>query len=426
MIYYIGQNKQIISKLKQISRKRETSFFVLEIQEIDRIFEEDHPFICFVDTGYLKEKLDIPLHKITNFYYVEINQQELVTIPFVNVSLLPVKILEKLIDINLLQITEQKHSHQFIVHDQKMKLLLNYLSKVAKTDAPVLLQGETGTGKEFLAEHIHIHSKRIGKPFVKVNCAAIPSSLIESELFGFKKGAFTGADKDSVGKFMQANEGTIFLDEIGEIALDLQPKLLRVLDYGEIEMLGYPEPQQVNVRIVSATNKNIYELTNKNLFREDLLYRLNSFFYTVPPLRERKNDIVPLFYYYLSYFERKYNKMILIRDEEIPAVESLLINYQWPGNIRELRNLCQNLVALHHHEPLETAIIESFFMTSYLKFEEKVHPIKTKNDQIEREVIMQYLVETNYNIQKTAQRLGISRQHLYRKMKKFGIRTERI
>jgi DNA-binding NtrC family response regulator len=221
----------------------------------------------------------------------------------------------------------------------KFKAVMNLIEKVAETDAPVLLFGESGTGKELFAKQIHYQSNRATKPFVAVNCAAIPENLFESELFGHKKGSFTGADRDKTGKIKNADKGTLFLDEIGEIPLDMQAKLLRFLQEGEIQPVGAGSLEYVNVRVIAATNKNLEILVEKGQFREDLYYRLNIFPITIPPLRERKEDIPEL----VDFFLKKYGYKHIQVDKDILAK---LQNYDWPGNIRELENAVYRMAIL--------------------------------------------------------------------------------
>jgi len=221
--------------------------------------------------------------------------------------------------------------------------VLDLVRTVAPTDSTVLIEGETGTGKELIAAAIHAHSKRRDRPFVKLNCAAIPLGLLESELFGHERGAFTGAVARKVGRFEAADRGTLFLDEIGDIPLELQAKLLRVLQEQELERIGDTRTRKVNVRVMAATNRNLWEMVEKQEFRSDLFYRVNVFPICMPALRERREDIPLLVRHFAQHFARRMNRLI----ETIPAeTMSALTRYPWPGNIRELQNLMERSVIL--------------------------------------------------------------------------------
>src|ERR1700720_2087816 len=245
-----------------------------------------------------------------------------------------------------------------------LESVLAEVQRVAPTDSTVLVLGETGTGKELIAHAIHNLSPRCGRPFMKLNCAAIPFDLLESELFGHEKGAFTGAVTQKVGRFEMADTGTLFLDEIGDIPLALQPKLLRVLQEHEFERLGGTRTHQVNVRLVAATNRNLADMVKRNEFRSDLYYRLNVFPIPLPPLRARRQDITALVEHFVEVYSRRMDKQI----EHIPPETMAdLISYQWPGNIRELQNFIERSVILTSgnvlHPPLTSlksaAVVES-------------------------------------------------------------------
>ncbi len=241
------------------------------------------------------------------------------------------------------ELEEIKESNQLLGESISMRKLLQNVYMVSHTEATVLINGETGTGKELVAQHIHQISNRRQKPMVAVNCGAIPASLIESEFFGHAKGAFTGATAERKGRFQLANGGTIFLDEIGELPLDLQVKLLRVIQEGELEPVGSSKTIKVDVRIITATHRNLFELIRENKFREDLYYRLNVFPIEVPPLRERENDVVLIADTFINKFARRNGKKIQPLTE---AQKVLLKSYYWPGNIRELQNIIERSVIL--------------------------------------------------------------------------------
>src|SRR4030088_610336 len=242
---------------------------------------------------------------------------------------------------------------QVIGKSPALKAVLEQVELVAPTDSTVLIQGETGTGKELIAQAIHHTGLRRGRPFVRLNCAAIPLDLLESELFGHEKGAFTGAIAQKIGRFELADKGTLFLDEVGDIPAALQPKLLRVLQEQEFERLGSPRTHQVDVRLVAATNRNLVDMVKRNEFRSDLYYRLNVFPVPLPPLRARREDIPALVEHFVEIYARRMGKPI----EHIPPeTMTALASYQWPGNIRELQNFIERSVILSSgsvlHPPL--------------------------------------------------------------------------
>ncbi|MCD6080015.1 MAG: sigma-54-dependent Fis family transcriptional regulator [Candidatus Omnitrophica bacterium] len=300
------------------------------------------------------------------------------------------------------------------------------IKKVAGTDFNVLITGESGSGKELCARAIHCLSKRATKPFISVACSAIPDTLLEAELFGYEKGAFTGAEKSKAGKFELGNRGTIFLDEIGDMPLFTQAKILRVLQEKEIERLGSEKAVKVDVRVISATNVDLAQAVKEGRFREDLYYRLNVFRIHLPPLRERKEDI-PLL---VLHFLKKYS----LRDRVIQAIsiEALekLINYDWPGNVRELENVIQRAIILTRGDILESSHIQGLkeevvSRRRTIKFRKKILPLNTAISQaveeLERELILKALQEAKNNKSKAAELLKISRKSLHNKLKKYNI-----
>jgi formate hydrogenlyase transcriptional activator len=293
--------------------------------------------------------------------------------------------------------------------------VLDLVRTVAPTDSTVLIEGETGTGKELIAAAIHAHSKRRDRPFVKLNCAAIPLGLLESELFGHERGAFTGAVARKVGRFEAADRGTLFLDEIGDIPLELQAKLLRVLQEGEFERLGSNQTQRVNVRLVAATNGDLLKLVSEKRFRSDLYYRLNVFPIPVPPLRDRAEDI-PLL---IRHFVNKYAQRMQKRIDEIPvrAIDAMG-DYSWPGNIRELQNFIERSVILTTGKTLRPPL-------EGLKQPSKSEPAEAITlEEAERDHICRTLKKTNGVVAGShgaAARLGMKRSTLYNYMQRLGI-----
>jgi formate hydrogenlyase transcriptional activator len=290
--------------------------------------------------------------------------------------------------------------------------VLDQIRTVAPADSTVLIEGETGTGKELIAHAIHMHSRRRSRPFVKLNCAAIPLGLLESELFGHEKGAFTGAVAQKIGRFEAANGGTLFLDEIGDIPLELQAKLLRVLQEQEFERLGSTHTHRVNVRVVAATNQDLGQLVADRLFRMDLYYRLNVFPIAVPPLRHRLGDIPML----VASFVHRYAKSMSKDIEKIPshAMEALA-GHSWPGNIRELQNVIERAVILTKGDVLELPALPAGAAVSK-------EPVTL--EEAERDHILNTLRETNWVVGGTAgaaARLGVKRTTLISKMRRVGL-----
>ncbi|HUB78535.1 MAG TPA: sigma 54-interacting transcriptional regulator [Bryobacteraceae bacterium] len=298
--------------------------------------------------------------------------------------------------------------------------ILNQVRIVAMADSVTLIQGETGTGKEVIARAIHNQSRRSQGPFVKLNCAAIPGPLLESELFGHERGAFTGACAQTKGRFQQADKGTLFLDEIGDLPLELQPKLLRALQEQEFERLGSSHTIRVDVRVVAATNQDLAELVAKKQFRADLYYRLNVIPISLPPLRERAQDIPALVEHFVRKFSERMNKPI----DEIPAdVMDLLKVHDWPGNIRELQNFIERAVVLSPESVLRLPLMDLKQMTKHPSAE----ALRTLAEA-EREHILDVLKQTDGMIggqQGAAARLGLPRTTLIYKMRKLGIEARR-
>ncbi|MFO0840706.1 MAG: sigma 54-interacting transcriptional regulator [Phycisphaerae bacterium] len=297
--------------------------------------------------------------------------------------------------------------------------ILKQVETVAPTDSTVLIRGETGTGKELIARAVHDLSPRKDRTFVKLNCAAIPTGLLESELFGHEKGAFTGAICQRIGRFELAHQGTLFLDEVGDIPLELQPKLLRVLQEHEFERLGGTKAIRVNVRLVTATHRDLAEMIVEGRFRDDLFYRINVFPVTLPPLRERQDDIPRLVRHFTQSFARRMGRRI----ETIPSlVMDALVRYHWPGNVRELQNVIERAVILSKGPTLHVPVADLHAPTEPVA-ESTVGASDTLSDA-EREHIVRVLRETNWVLggpKGAAARLGMKRSTLHWKMKKLGI-----
>jgi two-component system, NtrC family, response regulator len=301
-----------------------------------------------------------------------------------------------------------------ITKSDAVKQALDYAGKVAVTDSAVLLQGETGTGKELFAHLIHNISARSDKAFIAINCSAIPKDLQESELFGYVKGAFTGAVKDKKGFFEEASGGTLFLDEAGDMSPDTQAKLLRFLETGSFVKVGDTKEQNLNVRIISATNKDLKAETESGNFRKDLYYRLNSFIITLPPLRERLEDIEGLSYFFLKRSEKLKKNITGISEDFLDALKK----YLWPGNIRELKNVIERAMILSESKILTPNLLPKEFSSGGSKLGLNS---SLSLEELEKEYILRIYKETGKNKTQTAKKLGISSATLYRKLKDYGI-----
>ena len=298
-----------------------------------------------------------------------------------------------------------------------MVSLKQMIARVAPSDAWVLVTGENGTGKELVAQNIHYLSNRVGNPFVEVNCAAIPKDLIESELFGYEKGAFTGADKGKKGKFDFAHGGTLFLDEVGDMSSEAQAKILRILQERNFHRVGGNEPVEVNVRVIAATNKNLEEEIKAGRFREDLYYRLNVIPFRVPPLRQRKEDIPLLVDYFGDQFIRSGGYRRKTFSES--AIE-LMKNHAWPGNVRELRNFVERVYILTPGEFVDVHDLK-FAGLNESSDPNEVMTFREARARFEKEFLVQKINENNGNISKTAEVIGLERSYLHRKIKAYGI-----
>ncbi len=325
------------------------------------------------------------------------------------------------------QVESQKHEElkdkgelvtNIIGSSPPMLELLEMISYVAPTEATVLIAGESGTGKELVAESLHNNSARSSGPFIKVNCAALAESLLESELFGHEKGAFTGADRSREGKFVQADGGTLFLDEIGETSQAMQVKLLRVLQEKELQRVGGEETVSVDVRVIAATNRDLEQEVADGNFREDLYYRLNVVMLTVPPLRDRDEDIPTLVNYFVDHFAKKNRRVV---EGITPECMEQLCSYPWPGNVRELENAIERGVILMRGEQMT----EKSLPLSLQKFKENNGDLAGKGElpstlyEAEKMLILQTLEETDGNKSEAARRLGITRKTLQNKLQKY-------
>jgi two-component system NtrC family response regulator len=317
----------------------------------------------------------------------------------------------------------EKFKVDFIISaSRRMEEVLNLVKRAAPSTATVLILGESGTGKELIARAIHYSSPRADRPLIKVNCAALPENLLESELFGHEKGAFTGAVARRIGRFEQADQGTIFLDEIGDLSPSLQSKLLRVLQEKEFERVGSSQTLRVDVRVIAATNRNLEEAIRKGAFREDLYYRLNVVTLSLPPLRERKEDIPPLIEHFLRKYSRENRKTVAAVSRE---AKDLLMNYPYPGNIRELENIVERAVVLSRGDTITTQDLPLNLRESkvedLMKDAARGRSLPETLEEIERLRITQALAKSRGVQTQAAEDLGISERVLRYKMKKYGI-----
>jgi two-component system nitrogen regulation response regulator NtrX len=317
-------------------------------------------------------------------------------------------------------------SYELIGISDEIASIHRQIKNIARRNSWVLISGENGTGKEVVARNIHLQSSRAEKNFVAVNCAAIPEELIESELFGFAKGAFTHATYTKMGKFELAHRGTLFLDEIGDMSLKTQAKILRILQEQSLERLGENTPIPIDVRVIAATNKNIPEEIKKGNFREDLYYRLNVIPLKMPPLRERPVDIKILSDYFLEKIVAEFNEEMKRID---PVALQLMMKYSWPGNVRELKNVLERLCLMvsetlicetHINEVLSEEVVNSESSGSIY-----YETLKEARNNFERSFIVSKLEDNEWNISKTAETIGLERSHLHRKMKNFEIEPQR-
>ncbi|MEE8478682.1 MAG: sigma-54 dependent transcriptional regulator [Candidatus Neomarinimicrobiota bacterium] len=317
----------------------------------------------------------------------------------------------------------QYEKNKLIGNSPQIKKVLQLIEKVAPTESKVLIRGESGTGKELIAFSIHHQSKRNRKPFIKFNSAAIPSSLVESELFGHEKGAFTGADSQKLGKLEQANNGTLFLDEIGDMDLSVQAKILRVVQEGTFERVGGNNTINIDVRLIAATHKNLEEMIQKGSFRDDLFYRLNVVPISIPPLRERDGDIETLTEHFLEYYSQEFKTQ---KKTMLPSAMDNLSHYSLPGNVRELKNIVERLCILVTKDFITKDDIAPHLMLDKAPSEFPATTIEGKTykevkSNFERQFLQQQLEKNHWNVSLIAKKLGMQQPNLSRKIKELGL-----
>ena len=315
------------------------------------------------------------------------------------------------------------HPANMIGNSKAMREVYDLIAKVAKTDTTVLIRGESGTGKELVAHAIHYNSLRAAKPFVKVSCAALPETVIESELFGHEKGAFTGAIAMRKGRFELAQGGTIFLDEIGDLSPAMQIKLLRVLQEKEFERVGGTQTIKVDVRVIAATNRNLEELIEKGEFREDLYYRLNVFPIHLPPLRQRRTDIPLLADFFVEKYSKVHHKSI--KRISTPAID-MLMSYHWPGNVRELENCIERAVILSQDDVIHGHHLPPTLQTAEASGTKPKGTLTSALEGVERELLLEALKSSRGNMSKAAKSLGITERMMGIRVKKYGIDPKRF
>jgi len=317
-------------------------------------------------------------------------------------------------------LVEEKYDFENIVaRSEKMRRVLEMVSQIARTDSTILIHGESGTGKELIAKAIHLASERKNKPFLAINCAALPETLLESNLFGHEKGAFTGAIRSTKGLFTQAHEGTIFLDEIGDLPLSIQAKLLRVLQERNFYPLGSEKPVEVDVRVIVATNKDLEDLVKQGLFREDLFYRIHVIPISLPPLRERKEDIPPLVDHFLKKFGQQMKKEV---KGLTPMAMQRLMLHEWPGNIRELENTLEFAVAMAQQDTVTEDLI--FQSKGGSSSQEPLKTLKEAREAYEKSYLIHLLGICKGNVSKAAKLAGKYRADFYDLLKKHGLEIE--
>jgi two-component system response regulator AtoC len=328
-------------------------------------------------------------------------------------------------DVSQLRQELEGHADELVCINPKMIHIRNLILQIADTDATVLICGESGTGKELVAKAVHRHSHRADRRFVRVNCAALPAELLESELFGYEKGAFTGALREKPGKFELADRGTIFLDEIGEMSPHLQAKLLHVLQSGEFSKLGGKREIKVDARVVAATNKNLEHAIADGTFREDLYYRLYVVKIDVPPLRQRKEEIPVLCEVFLKQFLSQYRRT---EPSCIPErLKTLLLDYHWPGNVRELENMMRRWVILQDEKYLIAELTQRALDPESAPQASQTEPVSLKearrqrSAEVERDMILKELLANHWSIKKTAEHLKVSYRGLQYKIKEYGL-----
>ncbi|MFO7990512.1 MAG: sigma 54-interacting transcriptional regulator [Desulfotignum sp.] len=446
LIYDLGNGQWDIPKLKELLEEVLPRNSVFNDFEVEHSFENIGPKIMHLNARRIYQKsrdaqlILLAIEDVTDREYYKRNLEIIVENrtselalarqaaekdkETAEAALLEIKQLKKQLEGEKAYLTEEiklEHNHENIIgKSDALKYVLYKVEQIAETNTTVLVLGETGTGKELVARAVHHSSPRKKRALIKINCAALPANLIENELFGHEKGAFTGSGARQLGRFEIADGATLFLDEIGELPLELQGKLLRVIQDGEFERLGSPHTIKVDARIITATNRNLEKEVEKGNFREDLWYRLNVFPITMPPLRDRTEDIPLLVAYYVKKIARRLGK-------DTPIVPKLmmdaLLNYHWPGNVRELENILERAVIISSGPKLRMVDDFNKPLAGGLNNTHKTVGVKTL-EQVERDYIVQVLEQTNWKVSgenSATQVLGLNRSTLRARMRKLKI-----
>jgi len=385
---YIDENYDCI--ICDVKMPQKDGFYVME--EFRKKYP-DVPFIFITGYGTIEMAIEAFRKGANDFILKPFKEEEIIFR------------IEKALE-RKIPLSGNKVEEIFVGESKEIKEVRSLIYKAAKFDSPVLIYGESGVGKEVVARLIHNLSRRNKNPFVAINCASIPETLLESELFGYKKGAFTGAYETKKGLLSIANGGTVFFDEICDLPISLQAKLLRAIETHSFIPIGSTKEEKVDVRIISATNKDLKKLTQEGKFREDLYYRLNVFPIYIPPLRERKEDVEVLIRHFLKIYSKKFNRKYKIKEDAL----EILKNYRWPGNVRELENLIERLVILS-----EDGIIDEKIIPEEIKMEKEFFDLK----KMEYEFLKKVVEECDGDVKKAAKKLGIHPSTIYRKLKKY-------
>ena len=384
------------------------------LEQIQKIPTESRPAVIMI-SGHGNIETAVKATKLGAFDFVE----KPLTIEKVSV-VLNNAVKQRRLDQEVERLREEAGHSQIIGNSVPMKALRQQLKLMAGTNGRVLIYGESGTGKELVARAIHQASQRAKGPFVEVNCAALPEDLIESELFGYRRQNLDGTGDQKIGKLQKAHGGTFFLDEVGDMSLRTQAKVLRALDEHRFEPVGAPQSIQVDARVIAATNKNLEKEIDRGNFREDLFYRLNVIPFTVPPLRERKEDIPVLAAHFLHEFTTAYGRKPKELSEEATAA---LIGYHWPGNVRELRNVMERIVIIHTQRRVEARHLQldSSRKAQNNRPSDGFGSLQEVKEAAEKDFILRKLEETGGNVSRASELLGLERSNLYRKMRALGI-----
>lgn len=418
----VSSGYEALEKLKHENFHLVLSDFIMsgmngiELLEAVKRDYSDTEIIIFTGYGSVKNAVDAMKKGAFSYFIKSHDPEEL---------LMGIEKLIKLMDLehrNSALLTDQINP-QFMLNtssSEKFQKALDIARKASTSNANILILGESGVGKEVFSRYIHRYSDRSEKPFIAVNCHAFSETLLESELFGHEKGAFTGALERRVGRFEAAHDGSLFLDEIGDTSFDTQVKLLRTIENRKIERIGSNQSIDVNFRLICATNRDIYQMVKDNTFREDLFYRISTITVEIPPLRERKEDLPELVDFFFKKIENELKKDIKLIE---PDVMRFLLNYHYPGNVRELKNIVERLVVLSDHGVVRAEDIPDIRLPrNGIQNSDEIKTLKEFRSKAESDYIQEVLKNCNYNMTETAKKLDISRRQLFNKLTEYGLR----